>query len=93
MLNRTEKHENKEQSKIWHETPRSKNHKSTENKKNTRAAALERSVEKLTGGLKHFNCRQIFTLTAGNVIRGSQKLCKGNRYVNIRPRLNDIGKM
>ena len=46
MLNRIEKqqHENKEQGKTQHETPRSKNHKALQNKNNTKTTALERSV-------------------------------------------------
>ena len=45
MLNRTEKqqHENKEEGKTQHETPRSKKHKSTQNNNNTSTTALERS--------------------------------------------------
>ena len=39
------KHENKEQGKTQHETPRSKNHKATHSKNNTRTTALEGSVE------------------------------------------------
>ena len=39
---RTGKHENKEQGKTQHETPRSKNHKATQIINNTRTTALER---------------------------------------------------
>ena len=38
------KHENKEKGKPQHETPRTKTHKTTQNKNNTRDIALERSV-------------------------------------------------
>ena len=38
------KHEDKEQGKPQHETPRSKNHKATQYKTNTKITALERSV-------------------------------------------------
>ena len=37
-------HENKQQSKTPHETPRSNNHKATQNKNNTTTIALELSV-------------------------------------------------
>ena len=73
MLKGLTKHENKEQGKTQHETSRSKNHKVTQSKNNTRTTALERSVAQATGcvcggvgvggeGLKHFYCRQVFTL-------------------------------
>ena len=56
MLNRTAKHEHKEQGKTQHKTPRSKNQKATPNKNHTRTTALEWSVQ------LYFDCRQIFIL-------------------------------
>ena len=44
MLNRNDKHENKEQGRTKHKKSRNKNHKATKNKNSTRATALERSA-------------------------------------------------
>ena len=44
MLNKTTKHENKEQGKTQYETPQSKNHKVTQDKNETRIIAFARSV-------------------------------------------------
>ena len=40
--------------KTYNKSPRRINHKATKSKINTGTTALERSVEKTTGGLKHF---------------------------------------
>ena len=44
MLNRTEKHENKEQGMAQHEMPRCKNHNATQTKNHTKTTVLERFV-------------------------------------------------
>ena len=72
MQKRTEKHENKEQVKTPHETPRSKIHKSTHKIKQERDHR-HRMVGSINyQGLKHFYCQLFFTMGPGEkYIKGS----------------------